>query len=171
MSKLELSYAGYVCAPYLHDHMSVELKDIWIRSKNIERLFFVTGTFSNDSKPYFSDFTNHYLLAKFKDSSHISKDLSNHNRDKTSFVFNIKDELFAREVDGSTNFVSVYYLEYGERGEDMQEIAGLLLKRVKVGKAGIGNMKTFCITPSKFTFRMRRTYWSLKLQARRATRV
>jgi len=152
MSKQELSYSGYVCAPYLHTHQSIDLKETWINSKNIEKLFFVTGTFSSESKPYFSDSTNHYLLAKFKDSTHISKDLSVHNQDKTAFVFNIKDDLFQREVYGETNFVSVYYLEYGEDSEDLQEIANLLLKREKIEKAGLGNMNTFCTNTSKFTF-------------------
>ena len=152
MSKLELSYSGYVCAPYLHTHKSIELKESWIDSKNIEKLFFVTGTFSSESKPYFSDSTNHYLLAKFKDSTHISKDFSKHNQEKTAFVFNIKDDLFQREVQGETNFVSVYYIEYGENDEDLQEIANILLKRAKIEKAGLGNMNTYCLTPPKFTF-------------------
>ena len=152
MSKLELSYSGYVCAPYLHTHKSIELKESWINSKNIEKLFFVTGTFSSESKPYFSDSTNHYLLAKFKDSAHISKDFSVHNQEKTAFVFNIRDDLFQREVQGETNFVSVYYIEYGEDDEDLQEIANILLKRAKIEKAGLGNMNTYCLTPPKFTF-------------------
>ncbi len=152
MSKLKLSYSGYVCAPYLHTHESVEIKESWINSKNIEKLFFVTGTFSAESKPYFSDSTNHYLLAKFKDSSIISRDLTKHNQEKTSFVFNVKDDLFSREVQEETNFVSVYYVEYGENDEDRQEIANILLKRDKIEKAGLGNMDTFCLTPSKFTF-------------------
>jgi hypothetical protein len=152
MSKLELSYSGYVCAPYLHTHESIELKESWISSKNIEKLFFVTGTFSSESKPYFSDSTNHYLLAKFKDSTQISKDFSKHNQEKTAFVFNIQDDLFQREVQGETNFVSVYYIEYGEDDEDLQEIANLLLKRAKIEKAGLGNMNTYCLTPPKFTF-------------------
>jgi len=152
MSKLSLSYSGYVAAPYLHNHESIELKDSWMNSKNVEKLFFVTGTFSSESKPYFSDSTNHYLLAKFKDSEEISKDLENHNQEKTSFLFNIKDDLFVREVNGETNFVSVYYLEYGDDGDDLQEIANLLLKRDKIEIAGLGNMNTFCLNPSKFTF-------------------
>ena len=152
MSELQLSYSGYVCAPYLHTHESVELKESWINSKNIEKLFFVTGTFSSESKPYFSDSTNHYLLAKFKDSELISKDLTKFNQDKTSFLFNIKDDLFQREVQGETNFVTVYYVEYGEDGEDQQQIANILLKREKIEKAGLGNMNTFCTIPSKFTF-------------------
>jgi len=152
VSQLQISYSGYVCAPYLHTHKSVELKESWINSKNIEKLFFVTGTFSTESKPYFSDSTNHYLLAKFKDNAKISQNLIEYNQDKTSFMFNIQDDLFQREVKGETNFVSVYYLEYGEDGEDFQEIANLLLKREKIEKAGFGNMNTFCLAPSKFTF-------------------
>ena len=152
MSKLSLSYSGYVCAPYLHTHESVELKESWIHSKNIETLFFVTGTFSSESKPYFSDSNNHYLLAKFKDSEKISVDLTKHNQEKTSFVFNIRDDLFQREVHGETNFVSVYYLEYGDNDEDLQEIANLLIKREKIEKAGLGTMNTFCLNASKFTF-------------------
>ena len=152
MSKLELSYSGYVCAPYLHNHDSIELKEAWTKSKNIEKMYFVTGTFSSESKPYFSDSTNHYILAKFKDSEQISKDLTVYNQEKTSFVFNIKDDLFQREVKGDTNFVSVYYLEYGDDGDDLQEIANLLLKRDKIEVAGLGNMNTFCLNTSKFTF-------------------
>ena len=149
MSKLVSSYFGYVCAPYLHNHKSIELKEVWTSSKNIENLYFVTGTFSSDSKPYFSDATNHYILAKFKDSVQISKDLVAYNQEKTSFVFNIKDELFQRDVLGSTNFISIYYLEYGD---DSQETADILLKKDKIEIAGIGNMKTFCLNTPKFTF-------------------
>jgi hypothetical protein len=152
MSKLELSYSGYVCAPYLHNHESIELKDIWMKSKNVEKLYFVTGTFSSESKTYFSDHTNHYILAKFKDSAEIPKDLTKFNQDKTSFLFNIKDELFQRETGENINFISVYYLEYGGDSEDLQEIANLLLKRDKIEIAGLGNMNTFCLNSSKFSF-------------------
>ena len=151
-SKLKLSYSGYVCAPYLHNRDSLELKEVWTNSKNVEKLYFVTGTFSNDSKPYFSTSANHYLLGKFKDSSIIEKELTQHIQDKTSFVFNIEDNFFEREVLGETNFISIYYLEYGEDIEDLQEIASLLLKREKIEIAGIGNMHTICSLTSKFTF-------------------
>ena len=149
---MTFSYSGYVCVPFMHTHQSVDLKDIWINSNNIEKLFFVTGTFSSESKPYFSDFTNHYLLAKFKDSEQISKEITAHNQDKTSFVFNIKDEFFQREVSRDVNFISVYYLEYGDDIEDTIEIANLLLKKDKIEISGIGSMNTFCLNPPKFTF-------------------
>ena len=152
MSELKLSYSGYVCAPYLHNRDSLELKESWTSSKNIEKLFFVTGTFSDESQPYFSTSANHYLLAKFKDSSIVTKELSKHIQEKTSFIFNIKDDLFEREVLGETNFISIYYLEYGEDDDDLQEIASLLLKREKIEVAGIGNMTTSCSVTSKFTF-------------------
>jgi len=152
MSKLKLLSSGYVCAPYLHNRDSLELKESWTSSKNVEKLFFVTGTFSNDSQPYFSTSANHYLLAKFKDNSIIEKELSNHVQEKTSFVFNIHDDLFEREVLGEINFISIYYLEYDEGQEDLQEIAGILLKREKIEIAGLGKMTTTCSIPSKFTF-------------------
>ncbi len=152
MSKLELAFSGYVCAPYLHNHESVELKDQWMHSKNIEKLYFVTGTFSGESKPYFSDSTNHYLLAKFKDGHNIEQDLKKYNQEKTSFIFNVKDDLFHREFQVDTNFISIYYLEYAESSEDLQEIANLLLKRDTINVAGLGCMDTFCKIPSKFTF-------------------
>ena len=152
LSELSLSYSGYVCVPYLHTPESTQLKEYLINSKNIKKLFFVTGTFSSESKPYFSDSTNHYLLAKFKDNEQISKDLAIYNQDKTSFVFNVNDDLFQREVQGETNFVSVYYLEYGDDVEDLQEVANLLLKRDKIEIAWLGHMNTFCLNPAKFTF-------------------
>jgi len=147
-----MSYFGYVCAPYLHNHESVKLKDSWMSSRNIEALYFVTGTFSDESKPYFSESSNHYLLGKFKDSQFIVDDLNQHNQEKTSFIFNVKNELFQRQVSGETNFVTVYYLEYGESNDDFQEVADILLKREKISTGGLGHMNTFCKLPAKFTF-------------------
>ena len=143
---------GYVCSPYLHDFNSIELKDSWSHSRNIEDLYFVTATFSNESKPYFTTPANHYLLAKFKDSKKISKEVEKHKREKPSFVFNIQDDLFEREIDNETNFISVYYLEYGDSEEDFGEVANVVAKRDKVGKAGIGKMDLFSNETPKFTF-------------------
>ena len=152
MSKLELSYSGYVCAPYLHNHESIELKDLWMKSKNIEKLYFATGTFSADSKPYFAESANEYLVAKFRDNHEINKNLTKHNQDKLSFVFDIKDDLFQLETIETTNFISVYYLEYGESDEDIREISSLLIHRDKIDVASFGHMETYCNVPSKFTF-------------------
>lgn len=152
MSELKLSYSGYVCAPYLHNHTSIELKDTWMKSKNIEKLFFATGTFSSDSKPYFAESTNHYLVAKFRDNHEIGKDLTKNNQEKISFVFDIQDDLFQTETNTETNFISVYYLEYGESEEDIREISSLLINRDKIDAAGYGHLETYCTIPSRFTF-------------------
>jgi hypothetical protein len=151
MSELQSSYSGYVCAPYLHNRTSLELKELLTDSPNIEKLFFVTGTFSNDSKSYFSTSANHYLLGKFQDHTIMEKDLSDFPQEKTSFIFNIHENFFEREVLGEINFVSLYYLEYFDE-VDVYEIANLLLKKEKIEIAGTGNMNTTCSIPSKFTF-------------------
>ncbi len=143
---------GYVCTPYLHDHASIELKDTWTHSRNIENMYFVTATFSNESKPYFTSHANHYLLARFKDNKKITKEVEKHKQNKPSFVFNIDDDLFEREVDGKTNFISVYYLEYSDSEEDCRDVANVVAKRDKVGKAGMGQMDLYCSEEQKFTF-------------------
>ncbi|MFQ5572896.1 MAG: hypothetical protein ACE5EJ_01450 [Nitrosopumilaceae archaeon] len=152
MNSQEIPSNGYVCAPYLHNHDSIELKDTWSHSKNIEDMYFVTATFSSESKPYFSSCANHYMLAKFKDNVKIMKELSRHQLEKASFVFSMDDDLFEREVDGSMNFVSVYYLEYGDSVEDFSEVARVVAKRDKVGRAGLGHMNIYSNEPPKFTF-------------------
>ncbi len=152
MSTNNLSYSGYACAPYLHNQNSLELKNSWVTSKNIEKLYFVTGTFSSDSKPYFLTAVNHYLLAKFNNNLIVEQELSEHIQDQTSFIFTIEDYLFEREVEEKTNFVSIYYLEYADNIDDLCEIAGSLLKKEKIEIAGFGNVSTTCSIPSKFTF-------------------
>ena len=148
----EITTGGYVCAPYLHNHNSIELKESWSHSRNIEDMFFVTATFSNESKPYFPSSANHYLLAKFKDGKKIEKEMEKFNQEKPSFVFGINDDLFEREGQGKTNLISVYYLDYGDSDEDFVEIASVVAKRDKVAKAGLGHMELYCDEKPKFTF-------------------
>lgn len=143
---------GYVCAPYLHNHNSVELKESWSRSRNVEDMFFVTATFSSESLPYFPSSANHYLLAKYKNSEKIQKDIEKFQQNKPSFVFGINNELFERDSEGKTNLISVYYLDYGDSDDDFTEIAGVVAKRDKVSKAGIGKMDLYCDEKPKFTF-------------------
>jgi hypothetical protein len=152
VSELQLHFSGYVCVPYSHNHESVELKELWENSKNIEELHFVTGTFSSDSRSFFPELANHYLLAKFIDNEKIYSELQKFNQENTSFVFNIEDELFNHEVEGERNFLSVYYLEYGKGYDEFQEIANLLVKKNQIETACLGNMMTFSTIPPKFKF-------------------
>jgi hypothetical protein len=143
---------GYACVPYMHDHKSIEIKESWQESKNVESMYFVTATFSEDSKPYFPSYANHYLLAKFNDDSKITKDIEKHQQSKTSFVFNTNSELFERDVDGTMNFVSVYYMEYSKSDDDISDLAMVVSKNDRVRKASTGNILSYSSEPSKFTF-------------------
>ena len=152
MSLQENSTNGYICTPYLHDHDSVELKEAWFHSQHINDVYFVTATFSNESKLYFPKCANHYLLAKFKDNKKMKKEFEKYNKEKTSFVFNMDDNFFERDADYSTNFISVYYLNYGETLDDFIEVASVVSKREKVKRAGLGHLETFPENTPKFTF-------------------
>ena len=109
MTKTANMVTGYVCVPYLHNHDSIELKDLWVNSRNIDSLFFATATFSPDSKPYFSSSINHFILAKFKNNKKIHEEISSHIQEQPIFVFNLDNIIFERETIGKPNFISVYY--------------------------------------------------------------
>jgi|TARA_B110000014_G_C20033757_1_gene536960 hypothetical protein len=145
-------YSGYACSPYLHDHNSIEQKDLWIKSKNIGNMYFVTATFSDNSKPYFLHATNHYILAEFKNHKIITNDISKNIFSKPSFVFQVDNMLFERQTTGAPNFISVYYLEYGDSHDDMSYVATHVARRDKVGYAGFGQLELFSTVPPKFTF-------------------
>ena len=152
MSAKSKTLGGYVCAPYLHDHDSIELKDSWVSSKNIESLYFVTATFSEDSKPYFSTSSNHYILAKFIDHQKISKEILSQNSDKPSFLFKIDESIFDRPLTEKTNFVSIYYLEYGDSKSELRDVSAHVARREKVYRAGFGNMQLLSKKSPKFAF-------------------
>ena len=73
---------GYACVPYQHDKFSIDVKDMWISSRNIKSIYFVTATFSDECKPYFPFSTNHYLLAKFDDEEKLVKDAAKFTNSK-----------------------------------------------------------------------------------------
>jgi len=148
----ETAFEGYACVPYMHDHKSIEIKDSWQDSKNIENMYFVTATFSEDSKPYFPSHANHYLLVKFVNDVKILKDIERYPQAKTAFVFNTNNELFERDVNGLMNFVSVYYLEYSKSDDDMSDLAMVVSKNDRVRKASTGNILAFSSEKPKFTF-------------------
>ena len=152
MSEKSQNLGGYVCAPYLHDHDSIELKDSWVSSKNIESLYFVTATFSEDSKPYFTTSSNHYILAKFKDPEKISKEIQSIDTDKPSFLFKIDNSIFDRPLTEKTNFVSIYYLEYGDSKSDLRDISAHVARREKIYRAGFGNLTLLSKESPKFAF-------------------
>ena len=152
MTIQKLQSKGYVCTPYLHDHNSIEQKDVWINSKNIGDMYFVTATFSENSQPYFSYATNHYILAQFKNHQKISTEMSKNLLENPSFIFKMDDLLFQRQTMGKPNFISIYYLEYGDSHEDQTDVATHVARRDKVGYSGFGHMELFSSITPKFTF-------------------
>ena len=152
MANSIIKNSGYACVPYLHNHDSIELKDLWASSRNVESLFFVTATFSEDSKPYFSSTINHFLVAKFKNSVKTKKEFSCYINTEPIFLFNLENMIFQRPASGKINFISLYYLEYGDSSEDLLDVAVYTAKRDKIGISGFGNMELFADETPKFTF-------------------
>ena len=146
------SFGGYACVPYLHNHESIELKDLWASSRNIDSLFFVTATFSEDSKPYFSSSINHFILAKFKNNQKVHKEIQSHTQEQPIFVINLDNIIFERETQGKPNFISVYYLEFGDSIDDLLDVAGYTARRDKIGISGFGHLELFAKKTPKFTF-------------------
>ena len=147
----DLKKSGYVCVPYTHDEDSLKLKNDWISSRNIKSIYFVTATFSEDSKSYFPSSTSHYLMAKFKNSEKIIKDVAKFTTENTSFIFSIYDELLAKDSDKPQNFLSMCYLEYNVQ-ENISEIVNIITKKDKIQYAGLVRLNTFCTISPKFTF-------------------
>lgn len=143
---------GYVCAPYLHDHQSIELKDLWEKSKDVDDMYFVTATFSEECGAYFPTRANHYILAKFKNGIKMMKEIEKYKQDKLTFVFTMDGELFERDIDGKLNFVSVYYLDYGQSDDDVKDIASIIAKREKVRRAGLVHLDLAANEIPKFAF-------------------
>ena len=143
--------SGYVCVPYQHDKFSIDVKDMWISSRNIKSIYFVTATFSDECKPYFPFSTNHYLLAKFDDEEKLVKDAAKFTNSKPAFVFTIDNELFERDFDKEQRFISTYYLEYND-SEAISDIAKIIVKKDKIRQAGFAHLNLFCSDKPKFVF-------------------
>ena len=143
--------SGYICVPYQHDKFSIDVKDMWISSRNVKSIYFVTATFSDECKPYFPFSTNHYLLAKFDDEEKLVKDAAKFTNAKPSFVFTIDDQLFERDLSNERTFISTYYLEYHD-SDAISDVAKTIVKKDKIRQAGFAHLNLFCNDKPKFTF-------------------
>jgi len=143
--------SGYVCVPYQHDKFSIDVKDMWISSRNVKSIYFVTATFSDECKPYFPFSTNHYLLAKYDDEEKLVKDAAKFTNSKPTFIFTVDNELFERDFDKEQSFISTYYLEYND-SEAKADVAKILVKKDKIRQAGFAHLNLFCSDKPKFVF-------------------
>ena len=146
-----LKKSGYVCVPYTHDEASLKLKSDLTSSRNIKSIYFVTATFSEDSKSYFPSSTSHYLMAEFKDSKKIIKDVVKVTTENTSFIFSIYGKILAKDSDKGQSFLSMCYIE-SDTKQNISEITDLMLKRDKIQYSGLVHLNTFCNISPKFTF-------------------
>ena len=147
----DTKHHGYVCVPYNHDKITLDVKNMWNSSRNIKSIYFVTITFSNEIKPYFPTLTNHYMLAKFEDSQKIIKDANKFTNINPSFVFSVDEKLFERYTGEEQRFVSMYYIEYNDL-DVITDIANTLVSKEKIQQAGFAHMNSFCQNKPKFTF-------------------
>ncbi|MGI0027728.1 MAG: hypothetical protein ACREAD_07810 [Nitrosopumilaceae archaeon] len=152
MSGKSASDGGYVCAPYLHNESSLQLKETLQNSSYIDDMYFVTATFSEDGRAYFPSYANTYLLAKFNDQKTMMSEVEKFKQEKTSFVFTKQGEFFEREAQGNLNLISVYYLEHGQSNDDMVDVASIIGKRNKVRRAVTGQLDLSSTKDQKFTF-------------------
>ena len=143
--------SGYVCVPYQHDKFSIDVKDMWISSRNIKSIYFVTATFSDECKPYFPFSTNHYLLAKFDDEEKLVKDAAKFTNSKPTFVFTVDNELFERDFDNEQSFISTYYLEYND-SDAKADVEKSIVKKDKIRQAGFAHLNLFCSEKPKFVY-------------------
>jgi len=143
--------SGYVCVTYQHDKFSIDVKDMWISSRNIKSIYFVTATFSEECKPYFPFSTNHYLLAKFNDEEKLVKDAAKFTNSKPTFIFTVDNVLFERDFDSEQSFVSTYYLEYND-SDAISDVAKIIVKKDKIRQAAFAHLDLFCSDKPKFTF-------------------
>ena len=143
--------SGYVCVPYQHDKFSIDVKDMWNSTRNIESIYFVTATFSDECKPYFPFSANHYLLAKFDNEEKLIKDVDKFTNTNPSFVFTVDNELFERDLDSEKRFISTYYLEYHDP-DAISDVANTIVKKDKIRRAGFAHLNLFCNEKPKFTF-------------------
>jgi len=149
---MSASDGGYVCAPYLHNEDSAELKEFLQKSQYIDDMYFVTATFSEDGRAYFPSYANTYLLARFNDQKPVVKEVEKYKQEKSTFVFTKDGEFFQREVEGKLNLVSVYYLEHVNSNSDIVDVATIIGKRDKIRRAETGSLDLSSTKESKFTF-------------------
>ena len=151
MLKSNPKKSGYACVPYQHDKFSIDVKDMWISSRNIKYIYFVTATFSDECKPYFPFSANHYLLARFDDETKFVKDAAKFTNSKPTLIFTVDSELFERDLPSQQKFISTYYLEYND-SEALSDIAKTIVKKDKIRKAGFAHLSLFSHDKPKFIF-------------------
>ncbi|HJR84751.1 MAG TPA: hypothetical protein VJ772_05215 [Nitrososphaeraceae archaeon] len=139
MSDTSIASCGYICYP--RDNNAQNLIEYWKNSDVVKDLYFATATFAFESKPYFPNNSNHYILVKYDGLDNIVEGISKYQRPNSSlFLFNNETELFEKYHD-KVSYVSMYYTRYDQDNDELRDIAGILARRDMVVSANLGNLK------------------------------
>jgi hypothetical protein len=139
LSDNSISSCGYVCYP--RDNHTQNLIENWKNSEIVKDLYFATATFAFESKPYFPNNSNQYILVKYVGLDKIVEAISEYQSPNSSlFLFNNETELFEKYHE-KVSYVSIYYTRYDQDNHELRDIAGILARRDMVVSANLGNLK------------------------------
>jgi hypothetical protein len=143
------SILGYVCTP--HEKQSDSLINLWRQNNIISDIYFVTATFSDETLPYFPKRANHYIVASFTDMQIILEDMRRQNMDSLSFLFSLNSAFFER-CGEKLNYISTYFTKYNYSEMEICDIENVIIKRERVKKASLANIRVLTTDHLKFTF-------------------
>jgi hypothetical protein len=143
------SILGYVCTP--HEKQSDSLINLWRQNNIISDIYFVTATFSDETLPYFPKRANHYIVASFTDMQIILEDMRRQNMDSLSFIFSL-DSAFFERCGEKLNYISTYFTKYNYSEMEICDIENVIIKRERVKKASLANIRILTTDQLKFTF-------------------
>ena len=143
------SILGYVCTP--HEKQSDSLINLWRQNNIISDIYFVTATFSDETVPYFPKRANHYIVASFTDMQNILEDMRRQNMDSLSFIFSL-DSAFFERCGEKLNYISTYFTKYNYSEMEICDIENVIIKRERVKKASLANIRILTTDQLKFTF-------------------
>lgn len=130
---------GYVCYP--RDNNAQNLIEYWKNSDVVKDLYFATATFAFETRPYFPNNSNHYILVKYDGLQKMVDGISKYQSPNSSlFLFNNEAELFEKYHE-KVSYVSIYYTRYAHENSELRDIAGILSRRDMVVSANLGNLK------------------------------
>ena len=139
MSDSSIASCGYICYP--RDNHAQNLIEYWKNSDVVKDLYFATATFAFESKPYFPNNSNHYILVKYEGLDKIVEGISIYQRPNSSlFLFSNETELFEKYHE-KVSYVSIYYTRYDQDNHELRDIASILARRDMVVSANLGNLK------------------------------
>jgi uncharacterized protein (UPF0305 family) len=143
------SVLGYVCTP--HEKHCDLLIDLWRQNNIISDIYFVTATFSEETLPYFPKRANHYIVASFTNVQIVLEDIRKKNMDGLSFIFSL-DSAFFERCGEKLNYISTYFTKYSYSEMEICDIENVIVKRERVKKASLANIRILSTDQLKFTF-------------------